>query len=68
MYFLHKLTLGPLKTCFEKLNQEFLKKPIVSFKSSYVISREILFREETMSNMYFLYNPTLGPLNEFLTM
>ena len=62
LYFLYKAILGPLKSCFDQLDQEFLKNWSYLSNPCIFISREMLFREKTMFKMYFLYKPILGPL------
>ena len=59
MYFLYKPILTLLKSCFDKLDQEFLKNLSYLSNPCIFISREMLFREQTMFKMYFLYKPIL---------
>ena len=59
LYFLYKAILGPLKSCFDQLDQEFLKNWSYLSYPRIFISREMLFREKTMFKMYFLYKPIL---------
>ena len=59
LYFLYKAILGPLKSCFDQLDQEFLKSWSYLSYPRIFISREIMFREKTMFKMYFIYNPII---------
>ena len=59
LYFLYKAILGPLKSCFDQLDQEVLKSWSYLSYPRIFISREMLFREKAMLNMYFLYKPIL---------
>ena len=59
LYFLYKAILGPLKSCFDQLDQEFLKNWSYLSYPRIFISREMLFRGKTMFKMYVLYKPIL---------
>ena len=59
LYFLYKAILGPSKSCFDQLDQEFLKNWSYLSYPRIFSSREMLFREKTMLKMCFLYKPIL---------
>ena len=61
MYVLDKPTLGPLRSCFDQLDQDFLKNLSYPASPSIFISSGMLFREETMFNMYVHHKLILGP-------
>ena len=61
-YLLYKAILGPLKSCFDQLDQEFLKSWSYLSYPRMFISREMLFRVKSIFTMYFRYNPILSLL------
>ena len=59
LYFLNKAISGPLRSCFDQLDQEFLKNwSCLSYPRIAQIKKVV--REKTMFKMFFLYKPILS--------
>ena len=56
----YKAILGPSKSCFDQLDQEFLKSWSYLSYPRIFISREMLFREKTMFKIYLMYKSIIS--------